>query len=447
AIYGLLRKFSPTAIAGSVAFLICVPVPYIMASENWDDHDRSNRYTARDFGYNYLISCAPNAILFTHGDNDTFPVWYSQEVEEIRPDIKICCLPYFNSDWYIDQMKTKSYDADPIPLTIARDKYEPSVRDYIRFWGREDDKEVISLDSLLNYITNDKVSTQIERFSRNSSETATFYYYHKNKYSLKVDANKVINNGTVKEKDRDKIKSTIIANLNRSAIVKNEMMILDLLRTNDWERPIYFTSIKTPNVMGLDSYFQNEGFNYRLVPINSGGEPRIDTEIMYKNMMELYRWGNINNPDVYVDHTIDRSTKTVKIREQFKKLAVALVNEGDTIRAREVMEKGDVVMPINLFTPGYFDISYAEGWYAVTDYEKADDYLREIVKAVSQELDFLFSLPKNKLPRNTYQIEFNMATFQNALIMAQNKKRMELFEEFYIEFEKYEILFRKCIRG
>ncbi|MDR2009551.1 MAG: DUF2723 domain-containing protein [Bacteroidales bacterium] len=447
ALYGILRKFSPAIVAGSIATLICIPVPLIMATENWDDHNRSNRYVARDFGHNYLISCAPNAILFTHGDNDTFPVWYAQEVEGIRTDVKVCCLPYFNSDWYIDQMKTKSYEADPMPLTISRDKYEPTVRDYLQLYGRADDRGYISLDSLLNYIVDDKVSTHKERISRNSPELNTYYFYPKNKYYLKTDVNTVINNGTVKEKDIDKIDTLIRVDMDRNSLYKNEMMILDLLRTNNWERPIYYTSIKTPNVMGLDNYFQNEGFNYRLVPINSGSQPRIDTEILYNNMMNLYKWGNMNDPDVYIDHTIDRSTKTIRIRENFRNLAIALVREGDTVKAREVMERAENILPIDLFVPGYFDLNYVDAWYTIGDYEKGDEFLREVARITMQELDFLYSLPVDKMPRNAYQIEFSMLTYQNTLRYAQNNKRSDLLDELIVKFNEYESLFRRYVRS
>jgi hypothetical protein len=199
--------------------------------------------------------------------------------------------------------------------------------------------------------------------------------------------------------------------------------------------------------MGMDNYFQNEGFNYRMVPINSGGEPRIDVDIMYNNMMNLYRWGNINDPDIYVDHTIERSTKTIRIRENFKSLAVALAREGDMDRAREVMERVETILPVNIFVPGYFDMNYVDGWYAINDFEKGDDYLREIVRVTTQELEFLFNLPAEKMPRNAYQIEFSMLTYQNVLKTAQNKGRTELLDELLTEFGEYESLFRKYVRN
>jgi len=437
AIYDLLKKFSPGIIAGSVATLICAPVPYIMASENWDDHDRSNRYIARDFAYNYLISCAPNAILFTYGDNDTFPIWYAQEVEGVRPDVKVCCLPYFASDWYVDQMKHASYDAAPMPLTYDRAEYEPSVRDVLYYvpHDRTEEKGYISIDSLLNYIADDEASS----FPYEGEQT---YSYHRNKLYMKVDSAAVIANGTVKPEDAAKIETIIKFDLNRSYLVKNEMMTLDLLRTNNWERPIYFTSIGSSNTLGLNDYFQNEGFSYRLVPIKSNARGRIDVEIMYDNLMNKYKWGNMNDPNIVIDHTINRTTRIVKIRDNFRDLAIMLVAEGDTVRAKAVIKRCDEIMPIAIFTPGLFDIDYVNAYYAVGEMEKGDNYLREIVKVSTQELDFFYSLDREKRLRCDYDIQMAMETYRRVLSLAMNREREKLFEElepkFNVYMQKYE---------
>ena len=435
AIYDLLKRFSPAVVAGSIATLICLPVPYIMASENWDDHDRSNRYIARDFAYNYLISCAPNAILFTYGDNDTFPIWYAQEVEGIRTDVKVCCLPYFASDWYVDQMKQTSYEAAPMPLSITRDKYEPSVRDVMYYvpTTRGEEKGYISVDSLLNFIENDQASS----FMYEGDKT---YSYHRNKLYMRVDSMGVIENGTIKPQDADKIETVIKFNLNRSYLVKNEMMTLDLLRTNDWDRPIYFTSIGSTNTLGLNDYFQNEGFAYRLVPINTPGA-KIDTEILYDNLMNKYKWGNMNDPNVIIDHTINRTARIVKIRDNFRDLAIQLCAEGDTAKATEVMLKCDVVMPTAIFTPGLFDVDHANAWYVIGDNKKGDDWLREIVKVSIQELDFFFSLDKDKRMRCQYDIQLSMETYRRVLRSSMTNNREDLFIEFEDKFNEYMLLY------
>ncbi|MDR2009345.1 MAG: DUF2723 domain-containing protein [Bacteroidales bacterium] len=437
AVYELLRKFSPGIVAGSVATLICIPVPYIMGKENWDDHDRSNRYIARDFAHNYLNSCAPNAILFTHGDNDTFPIWYAQEVEGIRTDVKVCCLPYLASDWYIDQMKMETYEAQPMPFILTRDKYEPLVRDVLYYAqpDRKQEKGYISVDSLVNYMTNDKLS--IYNYGRRKEKENLMYIYPKNKIYLRTDTEVVLNNGTVLPRDAGNIDTIIRIDLDRDNIYKNEMMILDMLRNNNWERPVYFTSINSRHVMGLNNYFQNEGFAYRLVPIKSNSQGRINEDILYDNLMNKYEWGNMNDPDVLIDNTISRTTKVVKIRENFSKLAISLAAKGDTVRARKVMTKCDSIMPKEIHTPGYFDINYADGWYAVGDNEKGDDYLKEIFKNCSQELDFFASLDRNMQKMNSQSIQIAAQLFYRALRSAEINNRAELSSEMSDVLDEY----------
>jgi len=431
-IYELLKKVSPGVVAGSVATLITLPVPYIMAKENWDDHDRSNRYIARDFAYNYLISCAPNSILFTFGDNDTFPIWYAQEVEGVRPDVKVCCLPYFASDWYVDQMKAASYDAAPMPLTFERPKYEPSVRDIVHYAYRDirKDEEHISIDSLLNFIANDDISTQ--RYNDD-----TFYLYPSNKYYILVDSAKVVDNKTVKPQDAGLISTRINADLDRKYLVKNEMMMLDFLRTNDWERPIYFTSIGGSTAVGLDNYFQNEGFAYRLVPIKSSSRGRIDRDIMYDNLMNKYRWGNMNDPNIYIDHTINRTTTVVRIRENFSSLVLEFAKVGDTVKAKNLLAKCEEIMPISIFKPNIYDIDFANAYYAIGENERGDNYLKEIIKVSSQELNYFFSLDKDKRNSCSSEVYLSIGTLDRVRRVAQINKREELLDELQIPFADF----------
>ncbi|MBR5982347.1 MAG: DUF2723 domain-containing protein [Bacteroidales bacterium] len=438
AIYELFKKFTPGAVAGIVALLICAPVPYIMAEQNWDDHDRSNRYAAHDFARNYLETCAPNAILFTHGDNDTFPVWYAQEVEGIRPDVKICCLPYFASDWYIDQMKCASYDAKPMPLSLERIKYEPNTRDQLMVDSRRKDKGFMPLPDFMAYINDDK----------NSVKTGddTYYLFPSKKFSFKADPKKVIEYGCVYPgyyKDtagETEIYFDTVLNidLNREYLLKNEMMILDLLNTNNWERPIYITSLGSRHTLNLDNYFHNEGFAYRLTPMNKKAKAPngvansdINTDIMYNNLMNVYTWGNINDPNVYVDQTILRTTKIVKIRNNFGELAKALVKEGKTDKAKEVMARCDSVMPPAMYPVSYFDCDYTEGYYQAGEPEIADSILVEGIESVLTELNYYKTLDKQKRNTNAQEIQINIATLGRIVSLFQKNERTELFNSYY----------------
>lgn len=434
-IYSLLKKFSPLAVASGIATLICLPVPYIMAKENWDDHDRSNRYVAHDVGYNYLMSCEPNAILFTYADNDTFPVWFAQEVENIRPDVKICCLSYFVSDWYIDQMKTKAFDADPIPLKITRDKYEPTIRDYIihrpSYMRQTEDRGYISVDSLVNYMVDDRVSYFDDR-----------YFYPKNKYYVKANAEELIANGIINIEDADKVEETMRLDINKTSIDKSSMMLLDMFRNNNWKRPIYYTSMSGSNSIGMHDYFHNQGSAYQLVPIKNNPYSDIDTEKMYDNYMNKYKWGNMGDPNVYIDHTITNITKILRIRDNFSKLSINLCKNGDFDRARAVMNRCDSIMPLKAFPPGHSDVTYALGWYALEEFEKGDDYIRGILNSASQTIDYLLEREKSKMNRNKAEIAIALYTYHKTLYVINNGEREELFSEFLPEFLQYRELFK-----
>ena len=438
AIYELFKKFTPSAAAGIIALLICAPVPYIMAEQNWDDHDRSNRYAAHDFARNYLETCAPNAILFTHGDNDTFPVWYAQEVEGIRPDVKICCLPYFASDWYIDQMKCASYDAKPMPLSLERIKYEPNTRDQLMLDSRRKENGFMPLPDFIAYINNDKNAYK--------SGDDTYYLFPSKKFSFKADPKKVIEYGCVypgyykDTADRTEIYFDTVLNidLNRDYLLKNEMMILDLLNTNDWERPIYITSLGSRHTLNLDNYFHNEGFAYRLTPMNKKAKAPngvansdINTDIMYNNLMNVYTWGNINDPNVYIDQTIIRTTKIVKIRNNFGELAKSLVKEGKIDKAKEVMARCDSVMPPSLFPISYFDCEYVDGYYQAGESEIADSILTDGINTILTELDYYKTLDKSKRNTNAQEIQINIATLGKIVSLFQKNERTELFSTYY----------------
>jgi len=447
AFYELFKKFTPGVVAGSVALLICVPVPYIMAEQNWDDHDRSNRYVAHDFARNYLETCAPNAILFTHGDNDTFPVWYAQEVEGIRPDVKICCLPYFASDWYIDQMKCASYDAKPMPLSLKRIKYEPNKRESLIFDSSLKYDGFMPLQEFMEYVSDDNMSA-IKQKRKDKDDI--LYTFPSKKILLNVDQKKAVKYGNVypgfynSDTTEFYFDNEIKIDLTKSSrdgstynyLYKNEMMILDLLNTNDWERPIYITSLGSRHLLNLDDYFHNEGFAYRLTPVNKyQKEPKniadkdINTDVMYNNLMNVYTWGNLNDPNVYIDQTILRTTRIVSIRANFYELAIALVQEGKMDKAKEVMAKCDEVMPPSMYPISYYDYYYVGGYYATEEPEKANAILEEGLKIVIQELEYYKSLDKKKRKRDAEEILINIETLRRMYTFVESHDNPKLLEE------------------
>ncbi len=386
-LYALFRKLMKATPAGVFATVLTILVPLQMASQNWDDHDRSNRKIAQAFAHNYLNSCAPNAILFTYGDNDTFPIWYAQEVEGVRPDIKVCCLPYFASNWYVDQMKMATYEAAPMPLSFDSTVYEPQKRDVIYLVQDPAFSGYQPIDRVMDFIQDDKRSHL-------NYQGTDYHTYPTSKLILPVDSANAVNYGIVKPEDAHLMEKEIKFDFQQRMIMKNQMMFLDLLNSFDWERPIYFTSTGSENTMKLDNYFQHDGFAHRLTPINNKGKQKVDTDLLYKLLMEDFEYGNMDDPDVFVDYYSSRTTKTVRLRNTFVKLANQLRVEGDTARAIEVLDRCEKQMPLDVFIPDYFDLELADAWYRLEKNERGDKTLLFIVDIYDQQLNYFFSMDK-----------------------------------------------------
>jgi len=392
ALFEGLRKVTGApagAIASTAACLVLVPG--IMAKENWDDHDRSNTYTARDFAMNYLDSCEPNAILFTNGDNDTFPLWYVQEVEGYRTDVRVCNLSLLNTDWYIDQMRRAAYDSEPVPFSLKPDQYRQGTRDYVPIVDRnKKDQPPVYIDvkEAMDYIKDPSKRQTFQDGRKMNIFPSKFF-------SLKVDTNKVLANGTMPEQYRSEMLTEIKWKINKRYVMKNDLMILDLLAHNNWDRPVYF-AITTGDAayIGLQQHFQLEGLAYRLVPFRTkksadGQTGRVNTEILYKNLMEEFQWGGMESKDeIYMNENNLRMC--MNLRNIFARLADALIREGETEKAIEVLDRCMEVMPEHNVPYNFFMISLVEGYYKAGDTEKANAFARELMTQFKADLDFFF---------------------------------------------------------
>ena len=434
-LYTLLKKKLPAlASAGIATVVTLVLVPGIMAAENWDDHDRSNRYTARDFAYNYLSSCAKNAILFTNGDNDTFPLWYAQEVEGYRTDVRVVNLSLLNTDWYIDQMKRKAYDSEPVPFSLNHDQYVQGTRDVV--YLVEDPRlngQFIDAKQAMDFVSSDDPSTRLP-------QAPDEYYIPSKSFSLIVDTNKVIANGTVNAKDKDKILSAIQWKLDKNYLLKSDLMILDLLAHNNWERPVYFAiTVGDDGYLGLQDYFQLEGLAYRLVPIKNqssdGQIGRIDGDIMYKNVMSKFKWGGINNPKVYLDENNLRMT--MNLRNNFARLAQQLVAEGKRDSAVKVLDKCMELMPNNLVPYNYFVIGVADGYYRTNEIKKANKAVTTLVEVTKQNLTFYFSLPSKNQKSIDYEIRRDLTVLRELSRMTMANKQTALSKKIDADMQLY----------
>jgi hypothetical protein len=413
----LRKKMDGKMAAVLATALTLVLVPGIMAQQNWNDHDRSNRYAARDVAINYLESCAPNAVIFTNGDNDTFPLWYVQEVEGIRTDVKVVNLSLLNTDWYINNMvRRKTYDAPPVPFSLEPRKYRDGTRDFVYLIESPTISGYRNLREIMEFVADDTQRTRV-RTTRGLED-----YIPTKHFRIPVDSATVVNNGTVAPEDAHLIVPAVEWTLDEFGIQKNHLMVLDFLSVNNWERPVYF-AITTggDSYIGLEEYFQLEGMAYRLVPIRSqpqDGQPgRINTRILYDNLMNKFQWGNIDKPGVYLNE--DHRRLTVNFRNIFQRLAEALLEENKVDSAVAVLDRAVAMMPEENVPYNYFNMLIAETYYAAGEMEKGNRIMDRMIDLAEQDLRYFFSFTGRRagmLERNKQQ---SLAILQRISFVAE----------------------------
>ncbi len=430
----LLDKQNKTILSSIlVTILSLIMVPGNMAKENWDDHDRSGRYTARDFAFNYLNSCAPNAILFTYGDNDTFPLWYAQEVEGVRTDIRVVNLSYLSADWYIDQMKRKVYDSEPLPVSLTRNQYIQGVRDGVYIAERVDEHQ--DLRRLVDFIGSDDPRTRIPL-----SQTESIDFLPTRKLSLPVNKEMVLANGTVTSDLEDRIVPEVLWELgeNKNFLSKADLIVLDILATNNWERPVYFAmTVPRENFLNLENYLQLEGLALRLVPVRHETTEwqvgRVHTDIMFTNMIEKFHWGRINEPDIYLDETNIRMASN--FRNNFSRLANSLLNENKTDSALIVLDKCMEILPHENVPFNFMIIPIIEAYYKAGASEKAGQLVKKMVEISRFELYYYFSVGPAFAGFVDYEKQRAMSILQELVNLTETYDKEGIYNEVMTEFE------------
>ena len=400
-LFDYLKSFvNKKALAIAVSVVSLLAVPTLMASENWNDHDRSNRYTTFLSAQAYLESCDPNAIMFTIGDNDTFPLWYMQEVEGIRTDIKLVNTSLFQTDWYIDQMKRATYKAAPIPSELTHDEYKYGTLDVAYYFQElfpQLKDSVLDIDSYMKWIRSDSKRTFYDLDDDGNPEKIL----PTNKIRIPVNKENVLKYGIVAQKDADKIVPYIDITIDR-AIGKNTILMLDILNNFDWKRPIYFTggSNSDSEYIWLKDYLQLDGVAFKLVPIqtptkiyNQEGQltrelslfdiGRIDPEKMYNNIKK-WDWRNINDGKIYLDEQTKRNA--ISMRNSLIRLSTAFAKEGDTLKAIEVLDLSLEKLPIKDFDHFSLSLEYPEFYYKLGEQEKARAAAKTLIKLFKDKL-------------------------------------------------------------
>ena len=418
-----LEKFIPRKISAVVVTICCLGVPALMATQNWDDHDRSDRYTCRDFGGNYLASCKQNAIIFTNGDNDTFPLWYNQEVEGFRTDIRVCNLSYLQTDWYIGQMKRGAYESAPLPISWK-------AKDFAS--GKN---EVMWVDSLLpkwdlkntmDFILNDDPQTKRQGES----------FIPSNHLFMPVNAQEVIDNGALPLNRAAEILPQIDFKINKR-LTKSELMIIEMLKENNWKRPIYFAvTVGDDNYLGLSDHFELTGMAYQILPIGvTGAGPGVNVDEMYTNMMTKFRYGGIENPKVYLDENNLRMCQTHRM--MFAQLIGGLINKGDKVRALKALDYCNKVIPGATVRHGYSSTQLADFYYKLGKPEKGNAIMDAVAGDCVQYLNWYMGLNTSQKNSVSNRIGHNLAVLNQVLRVCDEAKQKTIVDKYLPSFMKY----------
>ena len=394
-------------VAPLTTVILCLFVPLLMAYQNWDDHDRSGRYTAQSMAKSYLESIQKDAgaMIFTIGDNDTFALWYAQEIEGYRTDVRTINTSLLATDWYIDQMKRKTYESEAIPSQMTHNLYAYGIRDYIKHESLIDSVRW-DIKDFINWVASDHPRTKYKSLLLQAGEdpnrlplgTQEMIFYPTNKIRLPVNKENVIKSGLVKPKDYDLIVPFIDIDLPEGGMTKNQIVMLDILANNDWERPIYFTggSYADSEYIWMKEYLQLEGLVYKLVPIRTpmnSNNPyimgRLDSDSMYDIVMQ-WSWGNSESPSIY--HDPETRKNSISFRSNMARLAEKLIDEGKNKKAKEVLDLAVQKMPLDYF--GYYSlvVPMIDTYYRLGDIKSAQDLAAQIAEKYRDEMKYFSSL-------------------------------------------------------
>ena len=412
-----------------ILFFCFLFLPVNLISNNWDDHDRSGRYSAHSMAVNYLESCDKDAILFTIGDNDTFPLWYAQEIEGIRTDVRVVNTSLLSTDWYIDQMKRKAYESNPIPSSLEHEKYKHGTRDYII-------KDVVTdslwdIKGVIDFITNDDnrygllLDLQGYDTSLYRSQDLNSNFLPTENIKIPVNKENVLKYGIVNEKYEDKILDEIILKINSQAIYKNRLIMLDIIAENEWKRPVYFSggAFGDEDYIWMKEYLQLDGMCYKLVPIKTPineNEPykmgMIDSEKMVE-IVKNWKWGKREKKDVYLD--VESRKNSITYRGNISRLIQKLIDENDFKSAENILDLTMKNMPIDEY--GYYTLleEFISSYYVIGKEKKGKEIYIKISNKYKESLDYFSQV--------------------------SNSNKIKYIEDIYIDIERYRSLINTII--
>ncbi|MCG8900890.1 DUF2723 domain-containing protein [Tenacibaculum finnmarkense] len=419
ALYDYLKNYAnKRTVAIGVSTLSLLAVPVLMGVQNWDDHDRGDRFIAQLNAQTYLESCDPNAIIFTIGDNDTFPLWYMQQVEGVRQDIKIVNTSLFQTAWYIDQMKKKTYDAEPIPSQLTHEQYKYGTLDMAYHIAHPRFKDsIMSINNFMRWIESDNDQTYYIDEENDVREK----FYPTNHIRIPVNKANVLKTGLVAQKDADKILDYIDITVSEQGLTKNRILMLDILNNFQWKRPIYFTGGANADeeYIWLKDYLQLDGMSYKFVPIKTSNKGksmfsmgRIDTKKMHDNVKK-WNWKTINNGKIYLDEQSKRNA--ISIRNNLMRLSEEYLKEGDSVNAKDVLDLSLYKLPIKQFEHYSVSLEYPELYYRMGDIEKAHETVETLIDVFQQKLKYYSTFKDQDVDLIIDNLETSLYMYQNLI--------------------------------
>lgn len=435
AIYEIVTEYAKSKLVGPIVIGAClIAAPLLMASQNWDDHSRANRYTAIAMAKNYLDSCEPNAILFTIGDNDTFPLWYAQEIEGFRTDVKIVNTSLFMTDWYIDQMKYKTYRADGLPISFTHDEYVGDKLDYVAHIPKTDARWM--LKGFIDFIKLPKSTIEMQNGQ-------TIHFYPTNKIRIPVDKDAIIKNKVVSPLYYDSIVPYIDVDIKGSAMYKNRLMMFDVLANNNWKRPIYFTggSFGDDDYLWMKDYLQLDGLVYKLVPVKTPIDKEnpydmgdIDSEKMF-NLVNKWDWGNGDLTTIY--HDPETRKNSISYRTNMARLMEQLINEGKKDKAKKVIDAALSKMPMDYY--GYYTMvePFASGYYEIGEKAKAREILERLMTKYKQSLLYFSNIQPSIQNGITTDIITDIERYRSLLTVMKDHNDIEFYNKNKDIFNSY----------
>lgn len=436
----LEKKVTPKNAAIGATVLSLFAAPIIMAAQGWDDHDRSTKMVAHDIAVDYLESCAPNAILFTYGDNDTYPLWYAQEVEGIRPDIRLVNLSLFDTDWYINGMKRKMNESEPLPISMKESQYVQGVRDVMYY---QDYKIAgsVELKSILEVLLSDNDEDKIQ-----VTETTKENFIPTKNFHMTINPEDVLKTGTVSQADAGKIAPIMQWTFNKGYVTKGTLAMFDILVHNNWKRPIYFAStVPSDQYNGLDNYLYNEGLALRLMPLTpdtaASRTEQLNAPVLYNNVMNKFKWGNIKHAK-YLD---PQSSDDISIfANVWNNTVTGMLKEGKAAEAKKAANKYLEVMPDKFYGMRSMMGTYfmAENFYMLGETAKANEIVTRCAGYIQKELTYLadVSESKNRLV-GMQNVRLGMSFLNQMANTTAQYKQMPLAEKINNQFKALEARF------